>query len=221
MDEPILPWERRKDLKEPSRAYERFCAYRDMPYKDKGNVLPEQIKRARSLRKIAKELKVSSSTLRGNSVTYRWQERCVAYDDYIERRNREENEVEIIQMRKLQAEFGRQALAKAARGLLSVKAETMTATEIARLAEIGVKVERLARGEPTEEQSVRGDIRQRHEGKIQTEAVPIDLSRLTGDELNALEDISRKLQVPPDEPDGEGEPDAVEETGNGPPHSEI
>lgn len=193
-------WERRADLKETPKAYERFCAYRDME-----RPLPRS---TRSLKECAKALGVSCSNLEQLSVKYQWVARARAYDDYMERRVREENEAEIIDMKRKHALLAQSLLAKATKRLLTLPEDEIGAKDIVMMVDTGVKVERLSRGESTENKQVRGDIRnnikgeiqQHHNGAVAVTESPIDLTKLTEEELDDLERLCAKVQEQP--PDG-------------------
>lgn len=190
--DPWQPWERLSN--EGVQAYAHFCCYRDMPYKDKKNMTRLQISRGRTLVKLAKELGASLDTEKKRSRRYNWTARAEAYDDYVERNLREENEAEIIRMNKLHANAGRQMAAKALRGLLSINENALSARDIVRMLDTGVKIERLARGQSTERQQIEGHVEQQHSGGVVTVAAPLDLKNLSDEELASLERICSKIQ---------------------------
>ena len=190
--DPGQPWERLST--EGVQAYAHFCYYRDMPYKDKKNMTRLQISRGRTLVKLAKELGASLDTEKKRSRRYNWTARAEAYDDYVERNLREENEAEIIRMNKLHANAGRQMAAKALRGLLSINENALSARDIVRMLDTGVKIERLARGQSTERQQIEGHVEQQHSGGVVTVAAPLNLKNLSDEELVSLERICSKIQ---------------------------
>lgn len=187
-----LPWDRLPQ--EGVQAYAHFCYYRDMPYKDKNNITRLQIRRGRTLAKLAKELNASYDTEKNRSRKYNWLARAEAYDDYVERNLREENEAEIIKMNRLHANAGRQMAAKALRGLISLNENALSALDMVRMLDTGVKIERLARGQSTERQQVEGHVEQQHSGSVVTATVPLDLKNLSDEELESLERICAKIQ---------------------------
>jgi len=105
--ENIYPWERIPG--ETPREYQKFCAYRDM------NTADRPI-RTRSLPKLAKEIGFSLDHLKKLSAKNNWVERAAAYDAYLEELAREQNEAEILKMRKNHALLASQMITKAARG---------------------------------------------------------------------------------------------------------
>lgn len=193
-DEPALPWERLPD--ESVRAYAQFCAFRDMPYtsEEHESFTRAQIRSGRSLGKVAKRLGSSISLVQKYSMRFNWRSRAEAYDDYVERELREKNESEIRKMNKLHAKAGRKLTEKALCGLASVNAKALSALDIVRMFDIGVKIERLARGQSTERQQIDGRVEQQHSGGVVTVAAPLDLKNLSDEELASLERICSKIQ---------------------------
>src|ERR1017187_2409163 len=129
---------------ESSKAYAHFCLYRDMGQE-------------RSLRKLAREDKCRAKVgqLERWSSKWRWVERCQQYDDYTERQLRLQQEKERLEMHKRHAKMGMLAQTLAVRKLEKVvnkieqNEDTLSPADAARILDIGVKVERLARGEST------------------------------------------------------------------------
>lgn len=173
-------WERMPE--EKASQYEKFCAYRDMRYnppsKD-GDPPKLDITKERSIRGLASQLGISRKSLEPLSSRFHWVDRCEAYDDYILRRVREKNEADIIKMRETHAAIGAQMLKKATARLLTLKDAEITPSDVARLVDVGVKIERLSRGEATENQHISGDINTHNQESI-------DLSRLSDDDLRRL-----------------------------------
>lgn len=137
------PWERQ--IGETSKAYQAFCVYRDMG--------PD-----RSLRKVARTLHKSLTIIRDWSVKYNWVERAAEWDAEQDRIIRKENEEARKKMLKVHAELGNALLVKAARGLKNLPDDALTAFDIARLVEVGSKLERLARGESTDNIELHGSV---------------------------------------------------------------
>ena len=70
----------------------------------------------------------------------------------------------------------------------------MTPSDISRLVEVGSKLERLARGESTDNQSINGEIKTKVEGTLQVEEITsMDLSGLTDEELSEVEGLFTKI----------------------------
>lgn len=127
---------------ETPREYQKFCAYRDMNTSDK-------LIRTRSLGKLAKEIGFSLDHLKKLSVKNDWVNRCAAYDAHLDEMVRMKIEEEIIEMRKYHALLANQMIKKAAKRLLTIPEEEITANDIVRLVDAGVKIERLSRAKPT------------------------------------------------------------------------
>jgi hypothetical protein len=142
IDRPEL-WERQH--REPTRAFQAFATYRDMG--------PE-----RAIRKLAQDINKSVTLLATWSVRWFWQERVEAYEDHMERIKLRAQEQEREEMGKRQAHEGKTLQDFAVAALASLigpdgrpKADArLTPSVVARLMEVGVKIERLARGESTE-----------------------------------------------------------------------
>jgi len=136
---------------ESSKAYANFCLYRDEG-KD------------RSLRKLAASGKTSSKLrqLQHWSSKWKWVERSDRYDDYLECEDRLESEKQRREMRKRHAKIavlGQNIVVRELESLLA-KAQSggtqMTASDVTRLMDVTVKIERLCRGEPTNSHEVSG-----------------------------------------------------------------
>ena len=141
-------WERMPG--ESVKNYEYFCAYRDMRYIPAANAddVPKlDFSRVRSIRRIAEQLNKSKQTIGDLSSRFNWSARCDAYDLYILRRQRDKNEMKILKMRENHAAIGEQLLKRALRRMLTLKDDEIEAGDVVRMIDIGVKVERLSRGE--------------------------------------------------------------------------
>lgn len=185
--EPGLLWERQAG--ETPLEYRKFCAYRDMRPADK-------IAKPRSLQELAGEMKVSLQHLKAVSRKNNWVSRCEEYDAYIDEKARAQCEAEIIEMRKNHALLASQMLKKAAKRLLTISEEEITVADIVRMVDVGVKIERLSRGESTENQKISGEIKTDatiiHRGNL-------NLSGLSDEELSDLEGLLNKLHGEPSE----------------------
>jgi hypothetical protein len=148
-DEQKREWDRQPG--ESSKAYAHFCLYRDMGV-------------GRSLRQMEK-LDNCTSQLRQLmrwSAVWLWVERCEKYDDHLEYQDRLRQEKERRQMRERHAKIavlGQNIVVREMESLLA-KAQNggsqMTPADVARLMDVTVKVERLARGESTDRHEVSG-----------------------------------------------------------------
>ena len=75
---------------------------------------------------------------------------------------------------------------------MTIPEDEISASDIVRLADVGVKIERLSRGESTENQNVRDEIE--YSGAVKVEHAPLlDLSSLTDEELGDLEHLMVKI----------------------------
>lgn len=191
-EQPEL-WERLPN--ESPAQYEKFCAYRDMRYLGANGEKPKpgDLRRPdmtirRSIRGLADAMKMSRKALEPLSVRFSWVERAEAYDEYILQRIQEKHEADILKMHETHATIAAQMLKKATARLLTLPETEISPSDIARLVDIGVKIERLSRGEATENQQISGDINTHHQESI-------DLSRLTDEDL-------RRLAAIGGEPDG-------------------
>lgn len=180
-------WERMAG--ESVQQYEKFCAYRDMRYTmpepDKDGHVPESavpkldITRERSIRGLARKLNMSRKALEPLSAKFRWVERCDAYDLYILQRLRDKREAEVIKMHETHATIAAQMLKKALGRLLTLPAEAISAADLVRMVDVGVKVENLSRGESTERREIGGEVTTHTKETL-------DLSSLTDEDLRRL-----------------------------------
>lgn len=133
-------WERLPG--ESSKAYEAFCIYRDLGVD-------------RSIEKTAKSrLKPGSySWLRNWSSKYNWVERARAYDDYLEREKRKEQEKAILEMVERHTKEAMALQQKALERLKSLDPNELSTRDVLSYLMEAIKLERLSRGEPNEVQS--------------------------------------------------------------------
>ena len=177
-------WERMAG--ESVQQYEKFCAYRDMRYtqppadKRKDDDIPRlDITRERSIRGLARKLKMSRKALEPLSVRFHWVERCEAYDLYILQRIRTKAEAEVLKMHETHAAIAAQMLKKALGRLLTLPDGEISAADLVRMVDIGVKVENLSRGESTERREIGGEVTTHTKETL-------DLSSLSDDDLRRL-----------------------------------
>ncbi len=156
----IEEWERQPF--ESSRAYSYFCLYRNT----------DQLER--SVKKVAEKVGRSVRMMWDLSSKWDWLKRAEAYDLHMQRLKQAAQEKARIEMAERQAKEGT-TLQNIAMGgiknLLDEKGQVrkdieMTPSVIARLLEVGVKIERLARGEPTD--TVTAD----HSGEVKVVRLP-------------------------------------------------
>ena len=149
-------WEKQKD--ESNKAYHTFCIYRDLG--------PD-----RSLEKTRQKLGKSAGYTRWMhtwSSKYDWVTRAQAYDDYIEKKKREEKEKAILDMAERHAKLAMAFQQRVAQRLQGIDPLELSPSDMAKWLDIATKLERLSRGEPTEigKQEVQGQVTQRHEYDI-------------------------------------------------------
>jgi len=148
-------WDRQKN--ESSKAYAAFCVYRDLG--------PD-----RSLEKVRQTLdKPRSRKWLGEwCATYNWVERARAYDDYLEKKKREEKEKAILEMAERHARLAMAFQQRVAERLREINPSELSPADMARWLDIATKLERLSRGEPTEIE------KQEHSGDIEVEIRLVD-----------------------------------------------
>ena len=145
-------WHRQPD--ESSKDFHAFMLYRDMTPK------------GRSLREVCQKLTKSLpylTHLKKWSSHYNWVARVQAYDDHLAAARAEAQEKAIIEMAERQAKEGMTLQIVGIKRFLDsegkVREEVATKMkdgDAIRAVEVGVKIERMARGEPTE--IVKGEI---------------------------------------------------------------
>jgi len=141
-------WERQKD--ESSKAYAAFCIYRDMgPDRSIEKVYEKRSRRG------------PLSRLKNWSVKHNWVERAKAYDDYLERKKREEKEKAILEMAERHARLAMAFQQRVAQRLQEIDPAELSPADMAKWLDIATKLERLSRGEPTEieKQEVHGEVK--------------------------------------------------------------
>lgn len=140
------------------KAFEAFAAYRDMGSE-------------RSTRKVARHLGKSTALINRWSSDKSWVARVSKYDEYLIEEERKLNEKERFDMRKRHASLATQLLAKAAKALLKLPEEEIKASDIARMVDTGVKIERLSRGESTENVDGKVEVTGKDGGPIESKVV--------------------------------------------------
>lgn len=190
--EPENLWDRIPG--ETPREYQKFCAFRDMISEDK-----DLRSRRRSIPKLCEQIGFSVDHLRKLSAKNDWINRAAAYDAYLDEQIREQNEADIIKMKKDHALLASQMIKKAAKRLLTIPEEEIAASDIVRLVDVGVKIERLSRGESTENRQISGETKVTHQGEVKVRNPgDLNLSSLSDEELVELEQLLEKLHTEPD-----------------------
>lgn len=198
------PWEQQPG--ENSTAFSHFAFYRDMRYpkatrqvKDAdGRITKETVTEAvmdgtvpyekRSLRRVAAAFNMNFRTIARQSEAGEWVKRCEQYDAYVDRINREANEAAIRKMNADHALLAQQMIRKATKRLLMIPEDQISAAELVRMVDVAVKVERLSRGESTENQAVthNGEVEVKQDGGL-------DLTGLSNEELDQFEQLLAKI----------------------------
>jgi hypothetical protein len=137
------PWDRQPG--ESSKAYHAFCVYRDAAS-------------ARTFEAVAEMLRCSGANVRRWAKKWRWVERTRAFDIDVDRIERAALVRERLAMKKRMARQGVDMQVVAGDGLAELQrlikdkdnSLRLTPSDIARLAEVGGKLERYARGEDEE-----------------------------------------------------------------------
>jgi hypothetical protein len=138
---------------ESAEAWEAFVQYRDMGP-------------SRSLAKLGKLLGKIRQNFDPWAAKFSWQIRVRAWEDEIDRRNRDENANAILDMRKRHAQLAVMMQNKIVARLGTIKPEDLSARDCAIWLTEAAKLERLSRGEPGEH-------------------VQVDVSNLSDEELIA------------------------------------
>jgi Mg-chelatase subunit ChlI len=134
-------WDRRSN--ETSKAYAAFTIYRDMG--------PE-----RSIALVAEECRKNISLMNRWSQRHQWVSRVHDYEAHLEKVAQASREKEIADMRKRHVTLGMALQSKAAEKLKALDGKNMKVPDAIKALAEGTKLERLARGEPTETIESRG-----------------------------------------------------------------
>lgn len=177
--------------KESDPAWEAFVMYRDMGL-------------GRSLGKVARQLGKSKTLLDRWSQKNRWRVRVVAWDEDLDRRQREGMVRELVRMRERQVRastalqsLGVSELNKLIDRSRQAKEPILKPKEVLNMIARGAELERLNRGEPSQIVETNGSVE--HSG-----ATKVDYSGLSSDELRALKRISAKARKQTEENGQEG-----------------
>lgn len=192
MPPPEHAWDRQ--LEEPDKSWAAFCVYRNM---DPSN---------RSLASVERQLKKNPRTLAEWCGRWSWVLRVRAYDAWRDRQVQEAEIAEVRAMRRRHIEFAMAlqgtaglALNKIAVAEREGKQLTLKPSEVRDLAELGLKVERLNRGEP--EIIARTEIDTMLSSAVakRKESIVHDYSRLSLEELRVMRTLALKATRPKDE----------------------
>lgn len=183
-------WERQPG--ETAGSFGYFAIYRDMRYPkapDGTDITDGSVPfQKRSLRKLAAAVGVNFRNITRINEKNNWQKRVEAYDAHVDRTVREANEAAIVKMRTEHALLAQQMIRKATKRLLTIPEDQISAAELVRMVDVAVKVERLSRGESTENQAVT------HNGEVEVKReTGLDLSGLSNEELEQFEQLIAKI----------------------------
>ena len=195
---PLYEWDMQP--KESPQMYERFCWYRDFVYYEDDELKSKKavdITKRRSYRACADHFGVALNTIEREGKRYHWQERCEAYDRHIALIARQEHEKKITKMLNNHALLGAAMVQRAAARFISLHEEDISAADTIRMADVGVKIERMSRGVSSEDTVVYLAPRpeeQKEKPSATVDVQPVyDLSNLSDEELIQLEQIVGKL----------------------------
>lgn len=147
------PWEKQKG--ESRQAFEAFVTYRDMGA-------------YRSGAKVAERLGKSTQIISRWSSRWNWVERTSAWDNELDRQNRE---AQIEAIKEMSERHTKQAMLfqqKVLERMRELSVRELSPNDMARWFEVAVKIERLSRGETTE------ILKQEHVGDIEVEITVVD-----------------------------------------------
>lgn len=162
-------WERQEG--ESEEAFQAFVLYRDSGAD-------------RSIREVAKALSKSATLIARWSTDWNWGDRALGYDNWLDREVQEQNRKDVLAMRKRHAQIAMLMQQKVVDSIRAMsERDTLKPDQAAKWLDIAVKVERLARGEATENvKEMPGGGRA---GSFDLESMPVE-------DLEALERIAAR-----------------------------
>lgn len=194
-NEQLYEWDKLPE--ESMKMYTRFCWYKDSIYTpDENGEMVVDITKRRSYKATADHFGCSAHNIEVAGKSYRWQERCEAYDAFISLKARQENDKKVIHMLNNHAVLGAAMVQRAAKRFISLNEGDLSAADTIKMADVGVKIERMSRGVGGNETVVQIAAPQEQEKKpaADVDVMPVlDLSKLSDEELNSLNDILGKL----------------------------
>lgn len=149
--EQLRPWERQEN--ESEKAFSAFKAYLEMEN--------------RNICQLAKKLAKSRQLVDKWKQKYNWQERCIAWDKSLQEIEYKTAVKERKKMAKRHIAIAMSMQAKAVEALKKIDVSKLNASEIIRLFDTAVKIERLSRGEAT-------FINSNQDNKVDEETNPIN-----------------------------------------------
>ncbi len=134
------PWDRRKA--ETDKAWIAFVSYRD---------LPPGKRSVEAALKAAGRPPANRRSWERMQTAHDWTARARAWDAYVDRRNVQPVVAqELAEMKRRHLVLGRNLQVRAQEGVKEMNPKKLRASEIATLARVGVDIERVTVGEPTE-----------------------------------------------------------------------
>jgi hypothetical protein len=139
-------WEKQRG--ESRQAFQAFAIYRDMG--------PE-----RSYAKTAQRLGKSKKLMDDWGRKWSWQVRVEAWDQELDQKARDEQIRALADMNDRHAKQARLFQSKALQRLNMLQIDELSPSDLIKFFEVAAKVERLAMGEPTENQNIKGTLEQK------------------------------------------------------------
>lgn len=167
MSDDLKPWDQQPN--EPSRPFAAFQCYRDMGA-------------SRTQAAVSRKLygKDGQHCCDKYSAKYNWVARAAAYDRYMDQQVTAKRAEEIAKMGERHTTIAMMYISRAVERLKRMNPETLTNDQLLRWFEVGVKIERLSRGEATE------NVKTEHTGNINN---GFDLTKLSDDEFRTIYQI--------------------------------
>lgn len=128
----IQMWDKRPT--ETPRAFQMFQMYRDMGT-------------TRSIRKLQEHTGISLSALARWSSQYDWVDRAGSWDGHVDRERQLQSVEDARAMQERHAAIATRMMSKALEKIRNIKPETLTVREAVMLMDLGVRIERRARGD--------------------------------------------------------------------------
>ena len=167
----INPWDRLPE--ESSKAFEAFKVFRDLGLK-RNQMKVNEILRGKEGR----------GAMGVWAMKFKWAARANAYDRHLDRMETEAKAEAVAEMAKRHASIASDFILKVSKRLLEIDPAKLNNDQIIKWFEKAAKIERLSRGESTE------NIKNEHSGTISDNG--IDLSKLDDDDLETVYQIVNK-----------------------------
>ncbi len=157
------PWERQTN--EGAKQFRAFCIYRDLPTRQRSHNrvareyfdLTEETLRPLSPEDIRRKLSTANRQIDRWASKWRWTERVKAWEDELDRINRQDQIQAMRAMNERHISIGVALQTRAVEKLGKMSLDDMEAYDVRLFAVDGIKIERLARGEPESITKVEGD----------------------------------------------------------------